>query len=246
MLKKIIHTVTMLVFLSVMFLAFPPGSAHAATLTVNTLTDENDGSCLTYCSLRDAIAVAADNDTITFNVTGTITLTAALTVNKNLTITGPGSSYLTLDGNNMYQIFILPDHAPTNTINISGMTMTKGFADPDVVCGGGAICSWAFLTMDDVVITNNHAPGGGVACLYPRGGGIVFFNALGSLTMTNSTVSNNSTFCGGGIYFDFANGTISLDNVNVQGNQSTDASGGGVSIQQALGTVTITDFDHFQ
>ncbi|MBK8821800.1 MAG: CSLREA domain-containing protein [Anaerolineales bacterium] len=243
MLKKIIHTLIVLAFLSGMFLSSPASPAHAATLTVNTLTDENDGSCLDGdCSLRDAIASAVDNDTITFSVTGTITLTAALTVDKNLTITGPGSGQLTLDGNNQFQIFLLSEEFPTNTINISGMTMTKGYANPLTVCGGGAIRSWAFLTMNDVVITNNHAPSSVGACEYPRGGGILFFDNEGSLTLTNSTVSNNSTaYGGGGIYFSSYNGNISLNNVTIDNNQTTEADGGGVEINNALSTVTITN-----
>ena len=39
----------------------------SAQLVVNTAVDENDGSCSDGdCSLRDAIAVAADGDIITF------------------------------------------------------------------------------------------------------------------------------------------------------------------------------------
>ena len=241
--KKFIHLIMLAAMLTGLFSLKPATSAHAATQTVNTLTDENDGSCLDGdCSLRDAIAVSADNDTITFSVTGTIVLTAALTVDKSLTITGPGSAQLTLDGNNQYQIFILSDDTPTNTINISGMTMTKGYANPAVVCGGGAIRSWAFLTMNDVVITNNHAPADVVNCFYPRGGGVLFFNGKGSLTLTNSTISNNSTYWGGGgVYFQSQTGNVSLDNVIVDGNQSTGSDGGGMSIENALATASITN-----
>jgi CSLREA domain-containing protein len=51
------------------------GSVRAASLTVDTLTDENDGSCSAgHCSLRDAIGVASPGDTIVFKVKGTISL----------------------------------------------------------------------------------------------------------------------------------------------------------------------------
>jgi len=64
--------------------------AQAATLTVNTLVDENDGSCVGDCSLRDAINTANPNDTITFGVTGTINLSLGqLVIAQNLTIIGP-------------------------------------------------------------------------------------------------------------------------------------------------------------
>src|SRR5438105_9707778 len=59
--------------------------AHPATLKVTNTYDSGPGS------LRQAIATAAPNDTITFSVTGAISLsTGELVINKNLTITGPG------------------------------------------------------------------------------------------------------------------------------------------------------------
>src|SRR5436190_12037604 len=62
----------------------------AATLTVTTTADNGPGS------LRDAIAIASDGDTIQFDpaLSGqTITLTSAeLAINNNITINGPGSA----------------------------------------------------------------------------------------------------------------------------------------------------------
>ncbi len=60
-------------------------AAPAATLTVTNLNDSGAGS------LRQAVIDAASGDTINFSVTGTITLTSAqISINKDLTITGPG------------------------------------------------------------------------------------------------------------------------------------------------------------
>ena len=59
---------------------------HAATVTVTNTNDSSPGS------LRQALTTANDGDTITFAVTGTITLTSGgLPVTKNLTISGPGA-----------------------------------------------------------------------------------------------------------------------------------------------------------
>ena len=74
------------------------------SITVNTLVDEADGSIVDGdISLRDAIAAAPAGETIDFSVTGTINLSVGtldfnrhLTIDKILTISGPGASLLTL------------------------------------------------------------------------------------------------------------------------------------------------------
>src|SRR3989304_1264208 len=74
------------------------------SITVNTLVDEADGSIVDGdISLRDAIAAAISGDTINFSVTGTINLSVGssnsnrhLTIDKNLTISGPGTNLLTI------------------------------------------------------------------------------------------------------------------------------------------------------
>src|SRR3954463_3014684 len=74
-------------------------------ITVNTLVDENDGIAVGGISLRDAIAAAAPGDTINFapslNAGGfaVIDLThGSLVIDKDLQIAGPGSFYLSIDG----------------------------------------------------------------------------------------------------------------------------------------------------
>ena len=82
--------------------ALGPQRAAAATLTVTDTTDDATDPG----SLRSAIAQAnADggDDTITFAVTGTITLTVAngpLAITAPMTIQGPGAARLALDGGN--------------------------------------------------------------------------------------------------------------------------------------------------
>src|SRR5688572_29757124 len=103
-------------------------------------------------SLRQAIADACDGSTITFNmatVTSPITLTTAeLLINKNLTITGPGASTLTIErsaapATPQFRIF----NVAFGTVSISGLTVTNGRAADGVLSGniglpggqGGAI-----------------------------------------------------------------------------------------------------------
>jgi hypothetical protein len=63
--------------------------ARAATITVTNTNDSGPGS------LRQALSIANDGDTITFAVTGTVRLTSGgLLIAKNVTISGPGSNQL--------------------------------------------------------------------------------------------------------------------------------------------------------
>ncbi|NIM16501.1 MAG: hypothetical protein GTO45_31195 [Candidatus Aminicenantes bacterium] len=113
------------IFLIVGLLSVMVIPVQAATITVDTLVDENDGVGVgTGTSLRDAIAAASPGDTIDFSVTGTSYLTLGqLIININLTITGPGASNLTIDGNNASRIFYINNSAAT--VNISGLTVTN-------------------------------------------------------------------------------------------------------------------------
>src|SRR6266850_8443864 len=75
-------------------------TAHAATITVTNTNDSGPGS------LRQALAVAHDGDSITFAVSGTITLTSGqLGVSKNVTISGPGADQLSIVGIPFQSVF---------------------------------------------------------------------------------------------------------------------------------------------
>src|SRR5438067_13655061 len=68
-------------------------TAHAATLTVNTADDHNDGVCnAADCTLREAINAANAGDTISFNIPGsgvhTINVTSGFSITKAVTIDG--------------------------------------------------------------------------------------------------------------------------------------------------------------
>ena len=149
-----------------------------ATITVNTLADENNGIGVGGVSLREAVGAAAPGDTINFSVTGTINLTSAATghisIIKNLTIQGPGASLLTIraydpdpggtNNSNGRRVFVVDDNNPGTLANvtISGLTLTNG--DPVVVNendGGSAIKNRENLTVSACVISGNYSPNGG-------------------------------------------------------------------------------------
>src|ERR1700746_497004 len=72
----------------------------ANTITVTNTNDSGPGS------LRQALADVNDGDTINFPVTGTIGLTSGeLLVDKAITISGPGTENLAVNGNAKSGVF---------------------------------------------------------------------------------------------------------------------------------------------
>ena len=68
-------------------------TAYAATLTVNSADDHNDGVCnAADCTLREALNAASPGDTISFNIAGsgvhTINATSGFNITKTVTVDG--------------------------------------------------------------------------------------------------------------------------------------------------------------
>ncbi|HWJ20892.1 MAG TPA: choice-of-anchor Q domain-containing protein [Gemmatimonadaceae bacterium] len=190
-----------------------------AGVVVNSTLDDGDGTCLTKCTLRDAIATASTGATITFadTVTGTITLTQGqLTISKSLTINGPGAASLAVSANSASRV--LRDTA--SAVIISGLTIRNGNAGS---ANGGGIFNDAgsTLVLKHSVVSGSYGAGGG---------GI--YNHLAALTVDSSTISGNSTlYSGGGIFNDqqgLEGGPLIITHSTISGNTSSNE-GGGVS-----------------
>jgi hypothetical protein len=210
-------------------------NVQAATITVTNTNDSGAGS------LRQALADANDGDTIDFAVTGTIVLTSyeELLVDKSITISGPGSDNLTVDGNQGGSIFHVSGGV---SATIAGLTVTNGATVPGA--GGGIYNDHSTLTVDRCTISNNHASkGGGV---YNDG-----FSGSATLTISNSTFSGNgaaapySVGSGGGVYNSGWNGsaTLTISNSTFSGNSAGIADygwGGAIYNDGPLGSATLT------
>ncbi len=219
------------------------GSVMAATFTVTNVNDTGPGS------LRDTIGSAVSGDTINFGITGTVKLiTGEIQISKNLTIIGPGSASLAIDGNNSSRIFTIL----SGTSSISGITIQHGNAGtPGNGNRGGGIQNDGILALSDVIITGNtsdsgagiyNSDAGTLSIQYSSisnnvanfsGGGID--NDFGNMTLMNSTISNNTAgvFEGG-----ISNtGILNLTNVTVSGNAATNSGGGIIN----CGSLTLTN-----
>ena len=197
-------------------------NVQAAPILVTNSDDSGAGS------LRQALADANDGDEISFGVTGTITLTTGeLLVNKSITINGPGSDHLTVDGNHASRVFHV---AGGVTATIAGLTITNGSASD---WGGGIHNDQSVLTVNNCNIVGNFAPG--------WGGGIFNDSWTTSATMrvTNSTISGNSVnSIGGGIYSEGSHGIATLDIVNTTITGNSAHVGGGFYNSHSTSTVS--------
>jgi hypothetical protein len=192
-----------------------------ATITVSNTNDSGPGS------LRQAIADAASGDTINFTVTGTIMLTSGtLTIDKDLTISGPGASYLAISGSDAFQVFLV-DYSVTTTI--AGLTIENGNSSSV----GGGIYNRGTLFLTNSTVSGNSAS----TALGGAGGGILNLGT-GTLTVTNSTISGNAAYSGGGI--DNAGGMLTVTNSTISGN--TAVSGGAGIFTSGTLSVTNTTF----
>ncbi len=239
----------------------------AATRTVTTTLDSGPGS------LRQAIADSAPGDIITFGLPShsTIQLTSGeLTIDKNLTISGPGASELTVSASNVFPLeFRVFSVGPGSlSVTLSGLTLAHGGGF--LLSGGGLLNqSTGNVELHGCVVIGNSAgvAGGGVynsgrlaivACVISAnrvgglensryGGGI--FNA-GSLTVINSTIAANTVRSshqslglerGGGIC---STGDLYVGNSTISGNDAALGGGGGIGVTGGTAiftNVTVSD-----
>ncbi len=187
-------------------------------------------------TLREAIELSNQNplvDTIMFDPRLSVITTggnnaATLTITDSVKIVGPGSGDLAIQASPVSadqiiladNIFTIDDGtAGFITVEISGLELRNAQI--------GAIKSRENLILDDITFINNRSTTAGGAISHQ----------LGSVTLTNSLVTGNSTTVagagGGALYFANVNGNskIVFDYVTVSGNSTAQtASNGGAML----------------
>lgn len=206
-------------------------AASAATITVNTLTDENNTNAAA-CSLREAInnanndnaasgagcVAGSGTDSIVISVNGTITPTSVLpTISTSMSITGNGANLLTVSGGNARRVFDITG----GTVSINNLTVANGF---DAGQGGAIYNSGtAVTTLSGVIVTNSVSNQAGA------------LQNDATMTVTNSRISNNQST---GYYGGIVNyGTMTINGSTIS-NNSASGDGGGMMNSNSL---TITD-----
>ncbi len=203
-----------------------PDGAVGANLLVTNNFDSGGGS------LRQAVNGAPRGSTIRFSdaVRGAILLTSGgITIDKNLTIVGPGAGLLTV----RYGGFGVNSGV---SATISGLTISDG--------GGTGITSSGNLTVVDSVVSGNA--GGGIATRCSRRRvEFSYFICLvqNQLTIINSNISDNRSEIGAGISISLSE--VAITNSSITGNAAykvTDAFfAAGAGIYNKGGRLTITN-----
>jgi hypothetical protein len=231
----------------------PPGDdVTGATFIVHTNSDVIDFND-DLLTLREAIFVTnmlPGIDTIQFDPSvttagpATIHLSSGeMSISHPLTITGPGSSLLTVDaaasdptpavkngdGSRIFNIDNGDSTLIPIAVSMSGLTLMGGDTSGD----GGAIRSTETLTLADVNCANDHAGGSG---------GALFLSGIGNVNIHDCQITGNSAGGdGGGI--DFNCYALTIDHVVIAGNKTGSNGGGLAAHPNDSGSVSI---DHSQ
>jgi predicted outer membrane repeat protein len=218
---------------TVLALAGPVTPAAAAgTITVNSLDDNltpGDGNCTLNEAITNAnsdadttggdCAPGSGTDTLSFSLSGTITLNSTLVLSDpaGLTIDGTGQA-VTINGNNAVMVMKLDSGS---ALTLKDLTIAQG----NGVNAGGIYNFNGTLTVINSAFLDNNSG------FY--GGGI--FNFMGTVAVTDSTFSGNTAAYGGGIYSHA--GELTVTGSNFSGNRAQ--FGGGISNENSV-TLAVT------
>lgn len=214
-------------------------TAQAAVLAVSNCNDSGSGS------LREAVAAAADGDTVDLStlMCGTITLTSgAITVaQSSLSLTGPGADELAIDGDLNDRVF---RHTGTNgTLSISALTVSHGRyvsnADPHGGCivSAGNVALLGTTVSECVLVGQENALARGGAVLADGNLSMLSSTLSGSVVSGSATGSISNAEGGGAVMFgNFTCKYSTISDNTAIAQEGHNSSGGGV---QAFGGVTI-------
>jgi len=186
-------------------------------------TPAHAGGVVSACDEAHLLDALTSGGTVTFSCSGTIILTATITIAADTTIDGSGQS-VTISGDHAVRVFTVNSWV---TLNLDRLTIADGI----IIGSGGGILNNGTLIVSHGTFTGNSAQytiDGGA------GGGI---DNSGTLTMSNSTFHGNgaSTF-GGGIYNH--SGMVTISDSVFSSNGATNTGGG---IYNKLGAVSVSN-----
>lgn len=194
--------------------------------TFNVTANVADGAA---GSLRAAITAAnSNNENDTINLAaGTYVLTQWLSLTENgktITFQGDTAANTIVDANHTGRVFGA-GYGVTAIFN--DMTITNGGSDSSRPTGAGIDGYYATITVNDSIITGNKGYQGGGIYVNP-----------GTLTVSNSVISDNDTTRDGGGVFAYG-GTVTISNSTIEGNTAGSGyHGGGIYLWNATGSLS--------
>src|SRR5215469_4084948 len=197
------------------------------------------------CNEGSLLTAVSGGGMVTFTCSGTITLTATITIFADTTIDGTGQN-VTISGGNAVRVFILSSGVK---LNLKKITIANGNTSQS---GGGIFNDGGSLTVSNSTFTGNRAggDGGGIAGTVivanskfidnsATGGGGAIVGA--ALTISNSTFTDNTASRGGGIWCFGPLNTVANSAFN--GNSAV-VGGGGINNNGALTVINSTFTDN--
>lgn len=210
------------------------------TIVVTNLNDSGPGS------LRQAILDAGNGMRIVFGaeLSGQLTLTSQVLVDKTVEIYGSGTDVITISGNRQSRLFFVAPAAGVRSIAVTlkHLTLAEGEVREGEDGNGGAILAERGVTLrlQGVVVRDNTADAAGGA-IHSRGlvivenshllnnlasgrlGGGGAIHSRGELRITDSLISNNESFhYGGGVY---SIGPVAISSTVISANNSAIGAG---------------------
>jgi hypothetical protein len=206
------------------------GVANAADFVVTNNDPSGDGS------LRDAIEDAnasAGPDRVLFQsgLSGQVNLGGTpLSVTGAVEIQGPGSDVITVSAGGLSRVMEVSAAAPAGLVEISDLTLSGGATTDDT--GAGIDLANGDLELNRVVMSDSTAVG-----LSASGGAINSDVTGAEVTVSSSSLQDNSAIRGGGIHTYGADLTVT--DTTVSGNEATSGfgRGGGISVQGGSATI---------
>lgn len=189
---------------------FTANLCSATTFTVTSIADSGAGS------LRQAVLDAVGGDDIQFDgslLDQIITLNSPITIDFDLTITGPGADRLDISGGNTTRMFTINTGAEVTVSGLSFVDGNAGFGGAVAVSGAGTV-----LNIEQSQFLNNTAGSTGGA----------IDNNGATLNIISSTLSGNQVGTFGGAINNAGGGFLMIRNSTLSGNQAG-ADGGAIT-----------------
>ena len=174
-----------------------------------------------------------------FNGSGSLSVSDSA-FNNNSAVNGGGAIAAT-SGTTIINSSFSGNSAPLGgAIENTSANLTVGnsvFNNNSASFGGGAIAAFGSTNIFNSTFSNNKAPGA-----QAFGGAVYFQSTSGALTITESTLFNNSSaFDGGAVYI--LDGLVTLRNLTISGNSARN-NGGGIFITETIQTPTTANLNN--